>query len=218
MFVVQFLYMKRIVENGAFDQIYHEHLLYYNLRTIAWLLERHGLELFDAYLSPIHGGSIIAFVGHPGRHTISDRLQAMQRAEDGAGANELATYLSFAERIGHMKVENLAFLVAAQDAGKLVYGFGAPVKGNTLLNYFGIGTQFLECLVEKNDLRRGLVSPGMHIPIIIEDEVRSPPRHLLRPRVELQAGDPCQQPGAARAGRAVLLPCRSGGRLTWKSL
>lgn len=174
-FAVQFLYMKRMVENGAFDQIYHEHLLYYNLRTIAWLLERHDLEMFDAYLSPIHGGSIIAFVGHPGRRPISDRLDAMCSAEDQDGANDLATYLAFAERISRMKVDNVEFLEAARTAGKRVYGFGAPVKGNTLLNHFGIGTRYIECLVEKNELRRGLVSPGMHIPIVIEREVRQLP-------------------------------------------
>ena len=66
-FVVQFLYMKRIVDNLAFDQIYHEHLLYYNLNTIEVLLNRHGLSMFDAYLSPIHGGSIIGFVTHKGK-------------------------------------------------------------------------------------------------------------------------------------------------------
>jgi SAM-dependent methyltransferase len=174
-FAVQFLYMKRIVENGAFDQIYHEHLLYYNLRTIAWLLERHGLEMFDAYVSQIHGGSIIAFVGHPGRRPVSDRLEALCRAEDREGANDLATYLAFAERTRRMKVDNVAYLELAREAGKRVYGFGAPVKGNTLLNYFGIGTEYIECLVEKNELRRGLVSPGMHIPIVMEWEVQQLP-------------------------------------------
>lgn len=174
-FAVQFLYMKRMVENGAFDQIYHEHLLYYNLRTIAWLLERHHLEMFDAYLSTIHGGSIIAFVGHPGRRPVSDRLNAMCRAEDRDGANDLATYHAFAERIRRMKADNVEFLEAAREAGKRIYGFGAPVKGNTLLNYFGIGTQYIDCLVEKNELRRGLVSPGMHIPIVMEREVRQLP-------------------------------------------
>jgi len=80
-FVVQFLYMKRILENLAFDQIYHEHLLYYNLKTIEVLLNRHGLALFDAYLSPIHGGSIMGFVTHQGTKEPSDRLKEMQQAE-----------------------------------------------------------------------------------------------------------------------------------------
>ncbi|MBX2998964.1 MAG: class I SAM-dependent methyltransferase [Caldilineaceae bacterium] len=174
-FVVQFLYMKRIVENCAFDQIYHEHLLYYNLRTIERLLNQHNLTMFDAYLSPIHGGSIIGFVAHAGQRTPSARLESMRADEDAAGSNELATYVEFAQRIEQMKGENLAFLEACRRAGKRVYGMGAPVKGNTLLNYFGVGTEYIECLVEKNVLRRGLFSPGMHIPIVIEDELTHEP-------------------------------------------
>ena len=175
-FVVQFLYMKRIVENLAFDQIYHEHLLYYNLKTIETLLNRHGLALFDAYLAPIHGGSMIAFVTHRSRNVASSaRLKELQAAEATGRSNEFATYRDFARRIEQMREENLSFLTQAKSAGKRIHGFGAPVKGNTLLNYFKVGTQYLECLVEKNELRRGLYSPGMHIPVVIEKEVTQLP-------------------------------------------
>lgn len=174
-FVVQFLYMKSIMENDAFDQIYHEHLLYYTLATIGKLLERHALEMFDAYLSPIHGGSIIGFVGHPGAHPKSDRLEAMHAEEDRSGCNGLSAYRDFGERIERMKVDNVAYLQNAKTAGKRVFGMGAPVKGNTLLNYFGVGPDLIECLLEKNELRRGLYSPGMHIPILIESEVSEKP-------------------------------------------
>jgi len=167
--------MKSIVENLAFDQIYHEHLLYYTLKTIETLLQRHGLEMFDAYLSPIHGGSIIGFISHRGSRAPSGRLQDMRLLEDISGTNKLATYHNFAEKIVHMKKENIAYLMTAKRAGKVVYGFGAPVKGNTLLNYFGIGTELIDCLVEKNELRRGLYSPGMHIPITIEKELTRQP-------------------------------------------
>jgi SAM-dependent methyltransferase len=174
-FVVQFLYMKRIVENLAFDQIYHEHLLYYNLETLEVLLNRHGMSVFDAYLAPIHGGSMIAFVTHTGRRSPSDRLMELRQQEKESRANELSTYTEFARRIEAMKVENLTYLREARRAGKRVYGMGAPVKGNTLLNYFGIGPDLVQHLVEKNELRRGLYSPGMHIPIILEREVAPPP-------------------------------------------
>ncbi len=175
LFVVQFLYMKRIVENLAFDQIYHEHLLYYNLRNIETLLNRHGLALFDAYLAPIHGGSMIGFVGHRGARPASDRLQELRREEDAAGSNDVATYRAFARRIEELKQRDLAYLGDARRAGKQVYGLGAPVKGNTLLNYFGIGPDCVACLVEKNRLRRGLYSPGMHIPVVMEDELARDP-------------------------------------------
>jgi SAM-dependent methyltransferase len=170
-FVVQFLYMKSIMENLAFDQIYHEHLLYYTLETIETLLRRHGLFMFDAYLAPIHGGSIIGFVTHADRRQASDRLEMMRKAEFHAGCNTIAAYREFSARIKHMKEENVAYLTASRRAAKRIFGFGAPVKGNTMLNYFGIGPDIIECLVEKNELRRGLYSPGMHIPVVIESEL-----------------------------------------------
>ncbi len=172
-FVVQFLYMKSIMENKAFDQIYHEHLLYYTLKTIDQLLERHGLALFDAEFSPIHGGSIIGYVGHMGRAP-TGRLLRMKAEEEISGCNTLNVYRAFAKEIQQLKKDNLAFLASRKEKGKRIFGMGAPVKGNTLLNYFGIGSQFLDCLVEKNELRRGLFSPGMHLPIYIEKEIAPP--------------------------------------------
>ncbi|HWP02725.1 MAG TPA: class I SAM-dependent methyltransferase [Gemmatimonadaceae bacterium] len=174
-FVVQFLYMKRIVENSAFDQIYHEHLLYYNLATLDILLNRHGLALFDAYLAPIHGGSIVGFAGHRGVWHPSPRLLELRAREDREGSNAIETYRAFATRIDGLKELNLRLLERARAERKRVFGLGAPAKGNTLLNYFGIGTQYLECLVERNELRRGLYSPGMHIPIVWEGDLRQPP-------------------------------------------
>jgi len=178
-FVVQFLYMKKIVENLAFDQIYHEHLLYYNLDTLQRLLSRHGLELFDAYLDDIHGGSIMGFVTHAGRQSHSARLARMLADEEAAGANEIGTYRKMAQAIVQKKVESLRFLAQQRSSGKRVFGLGAPVKGNTLLNYFGIGTDLIECLVEKNPLRKGLISPGMHIPVVMEHEIPPPDTYYV---------------------------------------
>lgn len=174
-FVVQFLYMKNIMENGAFDQIYHEHLLYYNLLTIEKLLQKHGLSMFDAYLSSIHGGSVIGFISHKGKCAPSANLQELRRIEIEQKVNELSTYLEFAKRIEQKKLENLKFLETKKFEGKKIYGLGAPAKGNTLLNYFCIGPDLIEYLVEKNEMRRGLYSPGMHIPIIMEDELSDIP-------------------------------------------
>jgi SAM-dependent methyltransferase len=178
-FVVQFLYMKQIIENLAFDQIYHEHLLYYNLETIQTLLERHGLTMFDCYLSPIHGGSIIGFVTPAGRKQRSPRFELMLAAERAGGWNEIETYRQFSRDIENKREENLEFLNGQRLKDKRIFGFGAPVKGNTLLNYFGIGPDLLECLVEKNPLRKGLVSPGMHIPVVLEDEIDPPDTYYV---------------------------------------
>jgi hypothetical protein len=167
--------MKKIIENLAFDQIYHEHLLYYNLKNIGTLLRRHGLEMFDAYLAPIHGGSMIGFVSHAGTRQRSERLRELVHLEDGSRSNDIGTYHDFARRVEGMKRRDLAYLQRAKHDGKRVFGMGAPVKGNTLLNYCGIGRNYLDCLVEKNSLRRGLYSPGMHLPIVMEDEIAVQP-------------------------------------------
>ncbi|MBS3905137.1 MAG: class I SAM-dependent methyltransferase [Simkania sp.] len=174
-FVVQFIYMKKIMENVAFDQIYHEHLLYYTLRTIETLLQRHGLSLFDACLSPIHGGSIIGYVGHIGTRASSDRLRRLQKEEEESKCNELGAYHELAIKMEQLKAQNLEYLQKARQQGKKIFGMGAPVKGNTLLNYFGIDKSLLDCLVEKNPLRKGLFSPGSHLEIKLEDELASPP-------------------------------------------
>jgi SAM-dependent methyltransferase len=179
-FVVQFLYMKSIVENLAFDQIYHEHLLYYTVQTIKTLLERHGLEPFDAYLSPIHGGSIVLFAAHEGKRRESKRLAGLLQAEEQAQSNTQENYLKFAARVAQMKSDTISYLDRAKAAGKTIFGFGAPVKGNTFLNYCQIGTNYLDVLVEKNPLRRGMYSPGMHIPIVLEGELsRQPDIYLV---------------------------------------
>lgn len=175
-FVIQFLYMHNIIKNGAFDQIYHEHLLYYNLKTLSRLLEQYQLEIFDAYLAPIHGGSMIAFVQHQGAlRKRSSRLASLLAAEDINKSNELATYQKFALDIERKKDRDLLFLEKRKSQGKRIFGFGAPVKGNTLLNYFSISTDMIDCLVEKNSLRKGLFSPGMHIPVIMEEEIDTLP-------------------------------------------
>lgn len=174
-FVAQCLYMKSIMENGAFDQIYHEHLLYYTVKTLDTLLQLHGLELFDAYISPIHGGSIIGFATHVRHRSRTSRLTALLHEEELQGINTKEAYQKLAKRAQNMKGNNLAFLHEKKTEGKKIFGLGAPVKGNTLLNYFQINTTLLDCLVEKNPLRKGMYSPGMHLPIVLEKELIAPP-------------------------------------------
>ena len=174
-FVVQALYMKNILENNAFDQIYHEHLLYYTAKTLNTLLNRHGMELFDAYVDPIHGGSLMGFATHKNKISQSKGLQDVLLAEEKEETNKISTYQKFAHGLEQKKKENLSFLEECKKQGKVVYGMGAPVKGNTLLNYFGIGPEQIKYLIEINPLREGLVSPGAHIPVVLEKNLTSPP-------------------------------------------
>lgn len=173
-FVVQFIYAKSMLDNGAFDQIYHEHLLYYTLETINVLLKRHGLEMFDAYLSPIHGGSIIGFVGHENERVATQRLFDLRLEEERSRCNELSAWRQFGSRIEVQKRRTLEKLFTWKHQGKKVYGMGAPVKGNTLLNTFGIREDLIECLTERNPLRDGLFAPGSHIPVVMEGDRPEP--------------------------------------------
>jgi 2-polyprenyl-3-methyl-5-hydroxy-6-metoxy-1,4-benzoquinol methylase len=178
-FVVQFIYMKLMQDNVAFDQIYHEHLLYYNLKTIEILLNRHGLEMFDAYISPIHGGSIVGYVGHSGRFRKSEQLRVLLDEEIESGANTLGKYLELAASAEQAKVKTKTWIAKMKADSKTVFGLGAPVKGNTLLNYFQITQNDIPYLTERNPLRKGLVSPGMHIPVIMDDELPFEPDAYL---------------------------------------
>jgi len=178
-FVVQFIYMKLMQDNVAFDQIYHEHLLYYNLKTIEILLNRHGLEMFDAYISPIHGGSIVGYVGHSGKSRKSEQLRVLLDEEIESGANTLGKYLELAASAEQAKVKTKTWIAKMKANSKTIFGLGAPVKGNTLLNYFQITQNDIPYLTERNPLRKGLVSPGMHIPVIMDDELPFEPDAYL---------------------------------------
>jgi 2-polyprenyl-3-methyl-5-hydroxy-6-metoxy-1,4-benzoquinol methylase len=178
-FVVQFIYMKLMQDNVAFDQIYHEHLLYYNLKTIEILLDRHGLAMFDAYISPIHGGSVIGYVTHKGHKTVTQRLSKLRKIEIKAKANSIERYEEFALAAKQSKSNTRNWIQAKKREGKTIFGLGAPVKGNTLLNFFDLGVDDLPYLIERNYLRRNLVSPGKHIPVVMEDEIDAKPDAYL---------------------------------------
>ena len=171
-FIVQFLYMKKIVENVAFDQIYHEHLLYYNLQTLQFLLEKYNLEIFDAYLAKVHGGQMIAYITNKNMRSKSKRLKRLINLEKISGCNKKKYYKNFSKKIIELKKKNINFLKKCKKEKKIVYGMGAPVKGNTLLNYFKIDTRLISKILEKNELRDKLYCPGSHIPVEMEKDMK----------------------------------------------
>tara|TARA_B100001027_G_scaffold183068_1_gene134822 strand:+ start:15236 stop:16474 length:1239 start_codon:yes stop_codon:yes gene_type:complete len=174
-FVVQFIYLKKMIENFAFDQIYHEHLLYYNLKPLEYLLDLHGLEIFDSEELPIHGGSCVAYISHKGVRSKTKRFLRMMDQEDREKMHLADTYLNFSKELIKIKEKNLKFLKSCKAENKSVFGMGAPVKGNTLLNFFGIDNNLLTKLVEINPLRKGLYSPGSHLEVVMESEIKQPP-------------------------------------------
>lgn len=174
-FIVQFLYMKQIIKNVAFDQIYHEHLLYYNLKTLDHLLSIYDLEIFDANLSEIHGGQMNAFVAHKSSRQKTKNYLKILDEEIKENANLKSSYIKFEKNSRLLKEKNLLFFEKALQSNKKIFGLGAPVKGNTLINYFGITKKMMPKLLEINPLRKNLYAPGSHIPVVMEDEEKELP-------------------------------------------
>ncbi len=177
-FVVQAIYLGGMVENLAFDQIYHEHLCYYTLRSLEALFARHGLAAFDVQLVPIHGGSIEVHVAHAGTRAEKPSVAAFREAERAKGLGEFATYRRFGERVWELRDQLLALLRDMRGKGLSIYAFGAPAKGATLLNTFGIGPDLVQKAVEKNPMKVGMSIPGCRIPIVGE-EVAPPDAYLM---------------------------------------
>jgi 2-polyprenyl-3-methyl-5-hydroxy-6-metoxy-1,4-benzoquinol methylase len=171
-FVVQAIYLGGMVENTAFDQVYHEHLCYYTLRSLSALLNRHGLEIFAAQLVPIHGGTIEAHVARRGTRPIEDSVRRLQDSEAAKGFGEIDTYRRFAAAVLALQTRLLDVLRDYKARGKSVWAYGAPAKGATLLNSFGIGPDLVQKAVEKNPMKIGLAIPGVRIPIEAEDGPR----------------------------------------------
>jgi SAM-dependent methyltransferase len=163
---LEFPHLERLMAENQFDTIYHEHFSYFSLITIERLAARHGLKLIDVEELSTHGGSLRVYLAHAGSgRPTTPSVPALLERERRLGFDDLATYAAFAEQVKRTKRRLLSFLIAAKDAGKVICGYGAPGKGNTLLNYCGIGTDFLEFTVDRNPYKHGRVTPGMHIPI-----------------------------------------------------
>lgn len=167
-FVVQAIYLGGMIENTAFDQVYHEHLCYYTLRSLSALLGLHGLDVFEATVVPIHGGSIEAHVARRGTRPVGESVRVLEAQEVARGLGDIATYRAFAGNVVALQQRLLALLREYQSAGKRVWAYGAPAKGATLLNSFGIGTELVEKAVEKNAMKVGLAIPGVRVPIDAE--------------------------------------------------
>ncbi len=163
---MEFPHLLRLVEGNQFDTIYHEHFCYLSLLAVRKVFAAHGLRVFDVEELSTHGGSLRVFACHDGDdRATTDRLEMVAAEELRAGYGKLETYLNFAERVEETKRNLLAFLIQARREGKQVAGYGAPGKGNTLLNYCGIRTDFLSYTVDRNPYKHGKYLPGTHIPV-----------------------------------------------------
>jgi SAM-dependent methyltransferase len=168
---IEFPHLLRLLEEAQFDTIYHEHYSYFSLLTATRALQRHGLEIFDVDELPTHGGSLRIYVGHLPRKP-GERVVELRERERAAGLEELSTYLAFADRVRREKREIVRFFIEQKEAGVSIAGYGAPAKGNTLLNYCGIGRDFIDYTVDLNPHKQGRYLPGSRIPVRAPDEIR----------------------------------------------
>jgi SAM-dependent methyltransferase len=163
---LEFPHLERLMDENQFDTIYHEHFSYFSFVTIDLMARQHDLKLIDVEELPTHGGSLRIYLAHAdAEHRPSQAVAGLLAREEKAGFRKLETYLSFGEKVERTKRNLLAFLIEAKNQGKSIVGYGAPGKGNTLLNYCGIRTDFLDFVVDKNPYKQGMYTPGMHIPI-----------------------------------------------------
>lgn len=171
---LEFPHLARLVSETQFDTIYHEHFSYFSLLSASRTFERHGMSIFDVEELPTHGGSLRVYVKHDEDEfkPVTDRLRRLEAREVSEGLVDLSYYRSFSGRVERVKRGLLRFLIDAKEAGKTVAGYGAPGKGNTLLNYCGIRTDLLAYTVDRNPHKQGKYLPGTHIPIHPPDRIQ----------------------------------------------
>ena len=171
---MEFPHVLRLIESNQFDTIYHEHFSYLSFLTVEKVFASHGIVLFDVEELPTHGGSLRIYGKHQActEHPISETVGLLREKEIVAGLDKITSYLNFSDRVQSTKRKLLSFLIEAKNTGKSVVGYGAPAKGNTLLNYCGVKTDLLEYTVDLSDRKQGQFLPGTHIPVYHPDRIR----------------------------------------------
>ena len=171
---IEFPHLMRLMAENQFDTIYHEHFSYFSFLTAARIFAAQGLTLFDVEELPTHGGSLRIYARHADDQTkpVTRRAEELRQREIDAGLLRPETYSHFGEQVKETKRKLLDFLIAARRAGKTVAGYGAPGKGNTLLNYCGVGTDFIDFTVDRSPYKQGQYLPGTRIPIHSPDRLR----------------------------------------------
>ncbi len=170
---IEFPHLQQLVEQNQFDTIYHEHFSYFSLVSAERIFAAHGLRIFDVDELWTHGGSLRIYACHAANPRLreSAALAALRARELAAGYAEIGTYSVFEERARETKRKLLEYLIDAKRVGKTVVGYGAPGKGNTLLNYCGIRTDFIDFTVDRNPYKQGSYLPGTHIPIHAPEKI-----------------------------------------------
>jgi len=178
----EFPHLVRLLDENQFDTIYHEHFSYFSLQTAVDIFGRNGLEVFDVERLPTHGGSLRLYLHHADDTTrkVTDRVGEILQEELDYGLQDPDTYRAFGERAAKVKRDLLTVLIDIKERGESVAAYGAAGKGNTLLNYCGIGRDFLDFVADRNPYKIGKYTPGTHIPVLDPKEIAERrPQHIL---------------------------------------
>ncbi len=206
---IEFPHLQRLVEGNQFDTIYHEHFSYFSFLTAERIFAAQGLTLFDVEELWTHGGSLRLYARHEEDRSrpVTDRAIALKRREIDAGYASLETYRAFEQRVHATKRRLLDLLIKAKDSGKRVAAYGAPGKGNTLLNFCGIRTDLVEFTVDRNPYKHGKFLPGTHIPIFAPEHLdESKPDYILILPWNFQAEIVAQLRHAREWGARFIVP------------
>jgi len=179
---LEFPHLYQLMSGNQFDTIYHEHFSYFSFYSTKKIFAKHELEVFDVEELPTHGGSLRIYLHHSDdrTHEVSDRVEKLEQQERKNEVNKLKTYSTFGENVKETKRKLLEFLITVKQEGKKIAGYGAPGKGNTLLNYCGIRTDFLDYTVDRSPFKQGKFLPGTHIPIYPPEKIsETRPDYLL---------------------------------------
>jgi 2-polyprenyl-3-methyl-5-hydroxy-6-metoxy-1,4-benzoquinol methylase len=170
--VIEVPYVKDLIDQVEFDTIYHEHLCYFSLTALDRLFQRHAMQILDVERVPIHGGSLRVSVGQANRHNAAPSVATLLQEEAAWGVDQSTFYERFAAQVAHLRQQLVTLLADLKARGHHIAVYGASAKGSTLLNYFGIGTDTLDFVVDRSTVKQGRYTPGTHLPIF-------PPEKLL---------------------------------------
>ena len=179
---MEFPHLLQLIDQNQFDTIYHEHFSYFSLLTATRVFAAQHLRIFDVEQLSTHGGSLRIFACHAGfdGYGVSNRLRELEAAERAAGLDRMDGYLAYPMRVKRVKRSLLKFLIDAQNNGQRTACYGAPAKGNTLLNYCGIRNDLVEYTVDRSPHKQGHYLPGTHLPIYAPSHIRETrPDYLL---------------------------------------
>lgn len=172
-FIVEFPYLIDFIQKNLFDLVYHEHVSYFSVRPLVKLFERFDMQIIDVMKVSSHGGSIRVFIKKKSSNRpIQPSVKKFIKKEKDLGLDDIKTYYKFAERIENNKKELRILLLKLKALNKKIVGYGAPAKGNTLLNYFGIDNKVLNYIIDDSPLKQGLYTPGTHIPVVSSEVLK----------------------------------------------